>query len=76
MGLYRGHSNTKCASFSTTLQEQKWHSLVSLEIGLVDHHPISMVNLWFKVQKMAMILHCGGVNVASRTIHIYIWENP
>ena len=40
-----GHSNTKCASFSTTLLEQKWRSLVSLEIGVIIHHPISMHKL-------------------------------
>ena len=35
------HSNTKCASFSTTSYEQKCYSLVSLEIGIVVHRPIS-----------------------------------
>ena len=31
MKLYREHSSTKCAPFSTTLQEQKWHNLLSWE---------------------------------------------
>jgi hypothetical protein len=36
MGLYRGQSNTTYASFSIVLLEQKWHSLVSLELGIAS----------------------------------------
>ena len=43
--LYRGHSNTKFASFSTTLLQLKWHNLLSLKIGIVDCHPMSMASL-------------------------------
>ena len=48
MGLYGGYFNTKCASFSIALQEQKLHSLVSLEIGIVIHHLVSIAILWSK----------------------------
>ena len=48
--IYRWHSITKCASFSSALQDQKWHSLVSLEIGMVVHRPLLMTSLWFGVQ--------------------------
>lgn len=34
MELYRGHSNTKHASLSTTLCKQKWHNLSSLETSI------------------------------------------
>lgn len=40
--LYREHTTMKCASFST---EQKWHNLVSLELGIVVHYPIPMTSL-------------------------------
>ena len=49
IGLYRGHSNAKRVSFSIALREQKWHSLVSLEIGILIHRLMSMVSLWFKM---------------------------
>ena len=45
MGLHKGHSNTKRASFSTTLWE-KWYNLSSLEIEIVDHCLVSMRILW------------------------------
>ena len=39
-----GHSNTNCASLSTALKEQTWHSPISLETGIIVHHPISMAS--------------------------------
>ena len=62
MDLYKGHCNTKCASISTPSQEQKWHNLWSLEIGIVDYRPVSMTSLWFEMQLVAMMLHSSGVN--------------
>ena len=35
MELYLGHSNMTCASFSTSLLGQNWHSLISLEIRTI-----------------------------------------
>ena len=39
----------KCASFPIVLHEKKWHSLVSLEVEIVNHHVVSMASLWFEV---------------------------
>lgn len=44
-GVVGGLSNTKCAQFSYTLREQKWHDMFSLGIGVVDQLSISMATL-------------------------------
>ena len=40
------------------LLAQMWYSLISLEIGIVDHCPISIASLGFKVHWPTMILCC------------------
>ena len=73
MGLYRGLSNTKCASFLIALQEQTWHNLLSLEIEIVQYRPISMASLWFDVWYTATTLHCGGVNDCLKyNLHLHL----
>jgi hypothetical protein len=43
MKLQRGHSNMKCAS--VTLYGQKWHNMLSLRIGIVNHKPVTMASI-------------------------------
>ena len=47
MKLYREHFNAKCVSFSTTLQEQLWQNLLSLEIGIgLQEDPLLLEFVW------------------------------
>jgi hypothetical protein len=62
----------KCVSFSIALYEQKWHSIVSLEIGIVIHCPISMASSWIKVWLARRSCIMVVLMVALSTFHICI----
>ena len=65
--IYRGHSNTNCASFSTTLRERKWRNLVSLKIGTIDHCPVLNVKSMIRGAVSSNSLQLGGlVTVLSK----------
>ena len=54
--------------FQLYYRSQKWHSLISLEIEMVDHRPIWMASMGSCVMAVSM--------VASSTINICIWAIP
>ena len=56
------HFNTKYVSFSITLQDEMWHSLLSLELGIVItiQFLLEVYGSW--CGKVAIILHSSDVN--------------
>lgn len=58
-GLYRGHSNPKCASFSATSWKQNY--MLFLKMGIISHRPI----LWQVYDSKPFQL--------ARSLKIWVW---